>query len=99
MQQEGDRGLMGALAGGVAGNFLGKKLGHNKIGALVGSFVGSKFEDKHKYGKHGGKYGHGHRGIDGEEEPYTGDQNYGAPQQPMPGQAQHPQQYGGQQQY
>jgi outer membrane lipoprotein SlyB len=64
MQQEGDRGLMGAIGGGVAGHFLGNKFGgHNKIGAMLGAFVGHKMEDKHKYGKHGkrelGDEGHG----------------------------------------
>lgn len=49
--QDGERGLMGALAGGAAGRFGGKKAGHGLIGTLAGAFIGSKLEDKLKYGK------------------------------------------------
>lgn len=52
-QQEGDRGLMGALGGGAAGYFGGNKMGgHGIIGALAGAVLGSKLEDKHKKPKH-----------------------------------------------
>ena len=54
MQQEGDRGLLGALGGGVAGYYGGNKAGgHGIIGALTGAFFGSKIEDKYKHGKPG----------------------------------------------
>jgi hypothetical protein len=46
--QEGDRGLMGALAGGAAGAFGGHKMGHGILGGLAGAFLGSKLEDKAK---------------------------------------------------
>ena len=51
-QQEGDRGLLGALGGGAAGYFGGKKMGgHTIIGTLAGAFAGSKLEDKMKKNK------------------------------------------------
>ncbi|KAI1399672.1 carbohydrate-binding module family 50 protein [Hypoxylon fuscum] len=43
--EEGDRGLMGALAGGAAGAYGGHKMGHGVIGALGGAFAGHKLED------------------------------------------------------
>ncbi|KAH0082664.1 hypothetical protein KCU60_g15915, partial [Aureobasidium melanogenum] len=46
--QEGDRGLMGAVAGGLGGGVLGHKAGHGIIGTLAGAFLGSKAEDKFK---------------------------------------------------
>jgi hypothetical protein len=53
-QQEGDRGLMGALGGGAAGYFGGNKMGgHGILGAIAGAVLGSKLEDKHKDKKHG----------------------------------------------
>jgi hypothetical protein len=59
-QQEGDRGLMGALGGGAAGYFGGNKMGgHGIIGAIAGAVLGSKLEDKAKDKKHhnnGGGY-------------------------------------------
>jgi hypothetical protein len=62
MQQEGDRGLMGALGGGAAGYFGGNKMGgHGILGALAGAVLGSKLEDKHKKPKndqYGGYNGH-----------------------------------------
>jgi hypothetical protein len=52
-QQEGDRGLMGALGGGAAGYFGGNKMGgHGIMGAIAGAVLGSKLEDKHKRKKH-----------------------------------------------
>jgi hypothetical protein len=58
-QQEGDRGLMGALGGGAAGYFGGNKMGgHGIIGALAGAVLGSRLEDKHKKKKHGSGYHH-----------------------------------------
>ncbi|CAD0113574.1 unnamed protein product, partial [Aureobasidium uvarum] len=43
--QEGDRGLMGAVAGGLGGGLLGNKAGHGIIGTIAGAFLGSKAED------------------------------------------------------
>jgi len=55
MQQEGDRGILGAIAGGSAGYYGGNKAGgHGILGALAGAFAGHKLEDKFK-----GKNGHG----------------------------------------
>ncbi|TID19042.1 hypothetical protein E6O75_ATG06163 [Venturia nashicola] len=55
--QEGDRGMMGALAGGAAGAFGGHKLGHGILGGLAGAFLGSKLEDKAKKPKPHQGYG------------------------------------------
>ncbi|KAI6090300.1 carbohydrate-binding module family 50 protein [Hypoxylon rubiginosum] len=44
-EEEGDRGLMGALAGGAAGAYGGHKMGHGVIGAIGGAFAGHKLED------------------------------------------------------
>lgn len=53
-QQEGDRGLMGALGGGAAGYFGGNKMGgHGIMGAIAGAVLGSKLEDRQKAKKHG----------------------------------------------
>jgi outer membrane lipoprotein SlyB len=58
MQQEGDRGLMGALGGGAAGYFGGNKMGgHGIIGAIAGAVLGSKTEDHFKKPKHNDQYG------------------------------------------
>ncbi|XXH04568.1 hypothetical protein Hte_010985 [Hypoxylon texense] len=43
--EEGDRGIMGALAGGAAGAYGGHKMGHGVIGAVGGAFAGHKLED------------------------------------------------------
>jgi len=50
MQQEGDRGLMGAIAGGTAGYYGGSKYagGHGLMGAIAGAFAGHKLEEKAK---------------------------------------------------
>lgn len=62
MQQEGDRGLLGAMGGGAAGYFGGNKMGgHGIIGAIAGAVLGSKLEDHQKKPKHdqyGGYNGH-----------------------------------------
>merc|ERR1712137_152135 len=62
MQQEGDRGMLGALGGGAAGYFGGNKMGgHGILGALAGAVLGNKLEDKHKKPKndqYGGYNGH-----------------------------------------
>lgn len=50
--QEGDRGLMGAVAGGLGGHYMGGKAGHGIIGTLAGAFMGSKLEDKYKESHH-----------------------------------------------
>ncbi|CAD0097121.1 unnamed protein product [Aureobasidium vineae] len=69
--QEGDRGLMGAVAGGLGGGLLGNKAGHGIIGTIAGAFLGSKAEDKFKESRHdsqyqqqygGGQQHHGHHG-------------------------------------
>jgi hypothetical protein len=53
--QDGERGLMGALAGGAAGYYGGKKAGgHTILGTLAGAFAGHKLEDARKK-KNGGK--------------------------------------------
>jgi hypothetical protein len=58
MQQEGDRGLMGALGGGAAGYFGGNKMGgHGILGAIAGAVLGSKTEDHFKKPKHNDQYG------------------------------------------
>jgi hypothetical protein len=57
--QEGDRGLMGAVAGGLGGHYLGGKAGHGIIGTLAGAFMGSKLEDKYKESHHHGQQGQG----------------------------------------
>ncbi|CAD0047915.1 unnamed protein product [Aureobasidium pullulans] len=54
--QEGDRGLMGAVAGGLGGGLLGHKAGHGIIGTLAGAFMGSKAEDKLKESRHEKQY-------------------------------------------
>jgi hypothetical protein len=55
-QQEGDRGLLGAVAGGIAGRYAGKQAGHGLIGTLAGGFLGSKLEDKYKHNHHGKRW-------------------------------------------
>jgi hypothetical protein len=65
--QEGDRGLMGAIAGGIGGGILGGKANHGFLGTLAGAFAGSKAEDAWKdrrksgenqhHGQHHGGYG------------------------------------------
>lgn len=45
---EGDRGIMGALAGGAAGAYGGHKMGHGFLGAVGGAFAGHKLEDAYK---------------------------------------------------
>jgi outer membrane lipoprotein SlyB len=53
--QEGERGLLGAVAGGAAGIFAGNRVGggHPILGALAGAFAGHKLEEQFKHG--GGK--------------------------------------------
>lgn len=65
--QEGDRGLMGAIAGGIGGGILGGKANHGFLGTLAGAFAGHKAEDAWKdrrksgenqhHGSHHGGYG------------------------------------------
>ena len=43
--QEGDRGLMGAIAGGIGGGMLGGKANHGFLGTLAGAFAGHKAEE------------------------------------------------------
>ncbi|KAK5119202.1 hypothetical protein LTR85_007816 [Meristemomyces frigidus] len=45
---EGDRGLMGALAGGAAGAYGGHKVNHGFIGGIGGAVAGSMLEDAYK---------------------------------------------------
>ncbi|KAK3066737.1 hypothetical protein LTR53_016788 [Teratosphaeriaceae sp. CCFEE 6253] len=46
--EEGDRGLMGALAGGAAGAYGGHKMDHGFLGGLGGAVAGSMVEDQYK---------------------------------------------------
>lgn len=46
--QEGDRGLMGAIAGGIGGHYAGGKVNHGILGTLAGAFLGHKAEDAWK---------------------------------------------------
>lgn len=51
--QEGERGLMGALAGGVAGGYGGHKVNHGFLGTIGGAIMGSLAEDAvKKHRKH-----------------------------------------------
>lgn len=45
---EGDRGIMGALAGGAAGAYGGHKVNHGFIGGIGGAVAGSMLEDAYK---------------------------------------------------
>jgi hypothetical protein len=46
--EEGERGVLGALAGGAAGAYAGHKMHHGIIGAAGGAFAGHKLEDAWK---------------------------------------------------
>jgi len=68
-EDEGDRGIMGALAGGVAGGYGGHKLHHGFLGGVGGAIAGSMLEDQYKKHEHEKKehelqeqYAHQHRG-------------------------------------
>jgi hypothetical protein len=67
--QEGDRGLMGALAGGIGGGILGGKANHGFLGTLAGAFAGSKAEDAWKAKRKSGENQH--------QQGYGGGSSYG----------------------
>jgi len=56
--QEGDRGLMGAIAGGIGGGMLGGKANHGFLGTLAGAFAGHKAEDAWKNRRKSGENQH-----------------------------------------
>jgi len=62
--QEGDRGLMGAIAGGIGGGMLGGKANHGFLGTLAGAFAGHKAEDAFKNRRKSGENQH-HQGYGG----------------------------------
>jgi len=67
--QEGDRGLMGAIAGGIGGGMLGGKANHGFLGTLAGAFAGHKAEDAWKNRRKSGENQH--------QQGYGGSSGYG----------------------
>ena len=59
--QEGDRGLLGAMGGGLAGGAFGHKQHHGFLGTIGGAILGSMAEDALKKKGHQGKHGKHHK--------------------------------------